>query len=82
LLDTLAVLTPEQYQQETPTLVVRPSKEKTAVKTEPVKKTAVKTVPVSNVPVDTTTDNLIVDPSATQDIEEPMQAESIIRLKF
>jgi len=83
LLDTLAVLTPEQYRQETPTLVVRPSKEKTAVKTVPVKKTAVKTVPVNNVPVDTTTDNsVVVEPSSTQDIDDPMQAESIIRLKF
>lgn len=82
LLDTLAVLTPEEYQQETPTLVVRPSKEKIAANTAVVKKTAVKTVPVNNVPVDTATDNSVVDPLSTQDIDQTMQAESIIRLKF
>ena len=38
LLDTLAVLTPEQYKQETPTLVVRPSKEKVAVVKNPIEK--------------------------------------------
>ena len=77
LLDTLAVLTPEQYQQETPTLVVRPSKEKVAMAKTPIEKSNVGKAPVDKTPmapagVDTST--LVTNTTSDQEVNDPMQA--------